>query len=58
MPKSLQEEQTEKDEASGVICFPLCAGEEDPLPLLHSPHISISVSVLMSGNGSSGKSSR
>jgi hypothetical protein len=26
------------DKASGVICFPLCAREEDPLPPLHSPH--------------------
>jgi hypothetical protein len=31
-PKSLQ------DKVSGVICFPLCAREEDPLPPLHSPH--------------------
>jgi hypothetical protein len=26
------------DKASGVICFPLCTGEENPLPPLYSPH--------------------
>jgi hypothetical protein len=26
------------DKVSGVICFPLCAGKEDPLPPLHNPH--------------------
>jgi hypothetical protein len=26
------------DKASGVICFSLCAGKEDLLPPLHSPH--------------------
>jgi hypothetical protein len=38
MPKSPQGEWPEMDEARGVICFRLCAREEDPLPLLHSPH--------------------
>jgi hypothetical protein len=38
VPKSLQGEQLETDEASSVICFFLGAREEDPLPPLHSPH--------------------
>jgi hypothetical protein len=38
MPNFLQGEWPEMDEVSGVICSPLCAGEEDPLPPLHSPY--------------------
>jgi hypothetical protein len=38
MPKSLQGEWPEMDKANGVICFLLCAKEEEPLPPLHSPH--------------------
>jgi hypothetical protein len=38
MPKSPLGEQPETDELSCVICFPLYAGEEDPLPPLHSSH--------------------
>jgi hypothetical protein len=49
MPKSLKGERLKMDKASGVICFPLSAREEDPLPPLHSPHRSVFVSVLMSG---------
>jgi hypothetical protein len=38
MPKSLQGDQPEMDEVSDVICFPLCAREEDPLPPLYNLH--------------------
>jgi hypothetical protein len=37
MLKSLRGEWLETDEVSGVTCFPLCEGEKDPLPPLHSP---------------------
>jgi hypothetical protein len=37
------------DKVSGVICFSLCAGEEDPLSPLHSLILSIFVSVWTSG---------
>jgi hypothetical protein len=45
MPKSPQKEQLEMDEASGVICFPLCAREEDPylLPTALIPSVFVSV---------------
>jgi hypothetical protein len=45
----LMRECLEMDKLSGVIYFPLCSGEEDPLPPLNSLHPSISVSVLTSG---------
>jgi hypothetical protein len=38
MSKSLQGNWWEMEKVSGVICFPLCVREEDPLPPLHSPH--------------------
>jgi hypothetical protein len=38
MPKSLQGEWPEMDEASSVICFPLCARKDDILPPPHSLH--------------------
>jgi hypothetical protein len=43
------------DEMSSVICFPLCAGEEDHLPLSTILNPSVSVSVLMSGNRRNGR---
>jgi hypothetical protein len=36
-PKYLKGEWLEMDKVSGVFCFSLCAGEEDPLSPLHSP---------------------
>jgi hypothetical protein len=62
MPKSLWGEQLETDEVSGVICFPLCAREEDPLSPLHGPRsfclcLSLSLSwCLVSGGMGGGQS--
>jgi hypothetical protein len=58
MPKSLQGEWPETDEVSGVICSPLCAGEEDPYRLSTVLIPSVFVSVLMSGKREEGEEVR
>jgi hypothetical protein len=57
-PKSLLGEWPETEKASGVIYFPLCAGEEDLLPL-DSPHpfcLCVSIDVWQKGRMGGGQS--